>query len=145
MSNKKTEENTDQIHIEDLKLPIHVSHVKPGNTLCSNDQVILIQDGSTTIEFRLPPKFLPKKIPWRFGYIRDIVWAPNLGLFILLTRDALYSVSPQSLLTAESAASKPLADFTINTYKKIKPYDSTHLFWRCTCAGTTLYIAYSGR
>jgi hypothetical protein len=127
-----------------MTLPSELSHVKSGNTLCSIDSVMLIQDGSTTIEFRLLPNLEPKRIPWRFGLVRDIIWCSDLGVFILLTKDALFNISPKSLLIPATAVNKPMPDFTINTYKKAKPYDSKALFWRCTCVGTTLYISYSG-
>jgi hypothetical protein len=139
-----SEEQNDELNLSRLTIPVYIYHVKSGNTLCSNDNVLLLQNGSTTIEFCLLPKYKPTKLPWRFGLIRDIVWCPDLNLFILLTRDSVFSVSPQSLLIPDTAANKPIADFTINAYKKIKPYDTNASFWRCTCAGTTLYISYSG-
>jgi len=121
-----------------------VSHLKSGNALCANNNVLLLQDGSTAIEFRLPSKFHRKLIPWRFGLIRDIVWCSDLDLFILLTKDTLFNISPKSLLIPETALDKPLENFTINTYKKIKPRTNNLLFWRCTCAGTTVYITSAG-
>jgi len=123
--------------------PMHLSHVKPGYTLCSNGNVMLMQDGSTTIEFRLLPNLEPKKLPWRFGLVRDIIWCSDLDVFLLLTKDALYSISPKSLLIPATATNKPMPDFTINTYKKVEPYDVNASFWRFTCVGTTLYISYS--
>ena len=144
--NTKTvhEDENDILHLNEFTVPINVSHVKPGTTLCSNGQILLIQDGSTTIEFRLPPKFLPKKIPWRSGLIRDIIWCEDLGVFLLLTKDSLHSISPQALFTSETGVNKPQTEFSVSTYNKIKPFNGDTSFWRCTCAGTTLYIIYSG-
>jgi hypothetical protein len=139
------QETPDGFHLNLLTMPTYMYHVKPGNTLCSNGNILLLQDGPTTIEFRMLPKFQQKKIPWRYGLVRDIVWCSHLEIFILLTRDALYSFNPKSLLVTETATiNKPIADLTINTYKKVKPYDENQSFWRCTCAGPTLYINYSG-
>jgi hypothetical protein len=143
---QESEEKTDDFSLNRLMRPVYMSHIKAGSTLCSNGSVLLDQDGSTTIELRIPPKLQPKKIPWRYGLVRDITWCPELETFILLTRDALYSFSPKSLLLTENATTnKPIPDLKINTFKKVKPYDENNSFWRCTCAGATLYITYSGR
>jgi hypothetical protein len=143
MSHKKSSEQN-ELNLNQLSKPTHLAHVKSGSTLCSSDNVILLQDGSTTIEFRLSPEFQVKRLPWRFGLIRDIVWCADLDLFILLTRDAAYSISPKSLFIEKRALNKPLPDFTVNTYSKLKPDNDRNSFWRCTCVGTTLYIVYSG-
>ncbi|CAF1053332.1 unnamed protein product [Rotaria sp. Silwood1] len=137
-------EKTDEFRLNQITQPIYVSHVKTGSTLCSNDHILLLQDGSTTIEFRGYPKFQPVRIPWHNGLIRDMVWCSDLNVFILLTKDALFSVSPTSLFTVETAKDKPLVDLKINIYQKVKPFNNNVSFWRCTSAGTTLYISYSG-
>ncbi|CAF2447024.1 unnamed protein product [Rotaria sp. Silwood2] len=139
-----SQENPDEFRLNQLTQPIYISHVKTGNTLCSNDHILLLQDGSTTIEFRTPPKFQPTHISWHNGLIRDTTWCSDLNVFIVLTKDALFSVSPISLFTIETATNKPLVDLKISAYKTVKPYNDNVSFWRCTCAGETLYINYSG-
>ncbi|CAF1113041.1 unnamed protein product [Rotaria sordida] len=139
-----SQEKTDGFRLNQLTEPTYISHVKTGNTLCSNDHILLFQDGSTTIEFRTPPKFQRAHTSWHNGLIRDSIWCSDLDVFILLTKDALFSLSPTSLFTTETAKNKPLVDLKIHTYNKVKPYNNNVSFWRCTCAGTTLYINYSG-
>jgi len=133
----------EQLNINSLTLPISVTHLKPGNTLSTNNDSFLLQDGSTTIEIRALPKFEVKKISWRNGLVRDIIWCSELEVYILLTQKSLFTFDPQT----------SIAPTTINTdiqlkiipYSKIKPYGNEQSFWRCTCVGTILYISYSGR
>ena len=96
------------------------------------------------MEFLAPPKFKPKSISWYYGLVRDIAWCPNLNTFILLTKDALLSVSTESLFSAERIANKPFVDLEVKKYDTVKPCDDNISFWRCTCAGTKLFINYSG-
>ncbi|CAF0977103.1 unnamed protein product [Rotaria magnacalcarata] len=138
------QENPDAFDLTKLTQPISISHAKPGNTICGNDHVLLLQDGSTTIEFRIPPKFQSKCIPWNYGLIRDIIWCSNLNIFILLTRDSLLSISPEGAIVPAKTTTKSLDDFKIHKYPTVKPYDSSVVFWRCTCIGTSLFITYSG-
>ena len=130
--------------LDQLTIPTQIYHLQAGNTLCSNDQVVVLQNGSTTIEFRIPPKFQSKRIPWRFGLVRDIVWSSQIDGFLLLTRDALHSINPKPLFVSESARNKSLEKFSTKTYKQVKPFSQENLFWRCTCVGTTLFITYAG-
>ncbi|CAF4293935.1 unnamed protein product [Rotaria socialis] len=138
------QENPDTFDLTKLTLPISISHAKAGNTICANDHVLLLQDGSTTIEFRIPPKFQSKSIRWNYGLIRDIIWCSNLNIFLLLTKDSLLSISPEGVVVPAKATTKSLDDFKINKYPTVKPYDQNVGFWRCTCIGTSLYICYSG-
>jgi hypothetical protein len=96
------------------------------------------------IEFRTLPEFKRKRLPWRYGLVRDIVWSSHFNKFILLTRDAAFNISPESMLISQKARNKPIADFTVNKYNEIKPFNNTHVFWRCTSTGNSLYIIYSG-
>ena len=138
-------EDSQTLKLNQLTVPKQVFHVQGGNTLCSNDQILLLQDGSTTVEFRLPPNFQAKRIPWRFGLVRDIVWCSQFDVFLLLTRDALHSLSPNSMFISASARNKPLEKYPTKTYARIKPFHPDNLFWRCACAGRTLYITYAGK
>lgn len=139
------EEDSSSWKLDQLTIPTQVYHLQAGNSLCWNDQILILQDGATTIEFRSPPKFQSKRIPWRFGLIRDIVWSSQIDAFLLLTRNALHTISPKSLLLPQSPRDKPLEKFPTKTYKKVKSFSQDNLFWRCTCAGTTLYVVYAGR
>jgi len=135
----------DQLNINSLTLPISVTHLKPGNTLSTNNDSFLLQDGSTTIEIRAPPKFEVKKISWRNGLVRDIVWCSELNVYILLTHKSLFTFDPQTSIAPPTTTINTDIQLKIVEYNKIKPYDNEHSFWRCTCVGTTLYISYSGR
>jgi hypothetical protein len=137
-------ETSSGLALNKLTVPLHISHLKPGNTLCANDNVLILQDGPTTIEIRTPPKFEVKKIPWRYGLIRDIVWCPEFGVFILLTQKALFTLNTKSFVSPPSALYNTDIQLTVNSYAKIKPFDEKSSFWRCTCAGTTVYISNSG-
>ena len=95
---KEAIENDESFTLNDLKIPLHVSHVKPGNTLCTNDEFLILQNGSTTIEIRSPPQFRPKQVPWRDGMLRDISWCPELGIFILLTQKAVFAFNSKPLV-----------------------------------------------
>jgi hypothetical protein len=127
MSKKMT--SVYQLNLNNLTIPIYTAHLKPGNTLCANDDTFIVQDGSTTIEIRNPPKFALRKIPWRHGLIRDMIWSSELHVFIFLTQKSLFTFDPTT---------------AVSSHNKIKPLDDKHSFWRCTCIDTTLYISYSG-
>ena len=147
MSKKSKIEHQDEdvIKLNELTVPIYVSHVKPGTSLATNGEFLVIQDGSTTIEIRTPPKFEPKKMPWREGLIRDAVWCSELGVFFLLTQRGLYAFDPRTLVaSATTTTIDTHLQLKVITYTKIKPMDDSHSFWRCACAGKTLYICYSG-
>src|SRR4051794_17056940 len=88
---KEEEQDDNKFHINRLTIPISISHLKTGNTLSTNDDILVIQDGSTTIEIRTPPKFEPKRMPWRNGLIRDIIWCSELNVFALLTQHSLFT------------------------------------------------------
>lgn len=137
-------EDSHPLKLNQLTVPKQVFHIQGGNTFCSNDQILLLQDDSTTVEFRLPPKFQSKRIPWRFGLVRDIVWCSKFDVFLLLTRNALHSLSPKSMFISSLATNKPLEKYPTKTYKRIRPFKQEILFWRCACADTTLYITYAG-
>ena len=144
--NKPEEEDLDALHLDGLTVPIYIAHIKPGNTLCANEDVFIAQNGPTSIEIRAAPKFEPKKIPWRDGLIRDIVWCPQLAVFVLLTQKTLYTFDPASI-TAPVARHMATSDLhlKISAYNKIKPFDDRYSFWRCTSVGTRIFIAYSGK
>jgi hypothetical protein len=141
----KSNEDDNELHLNSLKVPIYVSHIKPGNTLCANNDSFLVQDGSTTIEIRVPPNFEPKIIPWRNGLIRDIVWCPELNVYILLTQKSLFTFNPLSIIAPPTTTINTDTQLKVTVYSKIKPYNQESSFWRCACIGTTLYICYSGR
>ncbi|CAF1079749.1 unnamed protein product [Rotaria sordida] len=143
-SDKQSNDNDDELKLNELKLPIYVSHLKSGNTLCANDNLLILQNGSTTLEIRTLPKFEPKHIPWHEGLLRDIVWCSELGLFIFLTQNALFTFNPQSIASPSTTTINTEYRFKIISYSTIKPYDNNSVFWRCTCVGTTVYITYSG-
>lgn len=144
--NASKEEDLDTLHLDRLTVPISISHIKPGNTLCANEYVFVTQNGPTLIELRAPPKFEPRKIPWRDGLLRDIVWCPQLAVFILLTQKTLYTFDPASI-TAPVHSSMATRDLQlkITAYNKIKPFDDRFSFWRCTAVGTRIFIVYSGK
>jgi len=141
---KKNSSNHEFI-LNQLTIPTYVSHLKPGTTLSANDDIFIVQDGSTTIEIRAPPKFEPKKAPWHDGLIRDIVWCSEFRVFILLTQKGLFTFNPQSLVTFPTTTINTDTQLNISSYSKIKPYDENHSFWRCACVGKTIYISYSGK
>jgi hypothetical protein len=134
----------DELNLNNLTIPIYLAHLKPGNTLCANNDMFIIQDGSTTIEIRIPPKFTPRKIPWRGGLIRDIIWSAELQVFIFLTQKGLFTFNPQSLNPPPTATNKPDPQLRVTSYQKIKPLDSKQSFWRCACVDTTIFVSYSG-
>lgn len=139
------DDDDDGFNLNHLTIPSYISHIKPGTTICANDNSFLVQDGSTTIEIRTPPKFEPKKVPWRDGLIRDIVWCSELNVFILLTQKNLFTFNPHSILALPTTTINTDIQLKITSYKKIKPENDTQSFWRCTCVGTTVYIIYSGK
>jgi hypothetical protein len=141
---RNTEEEAKPFDLYRLTMPHSGSHIQAGSGLCSNGHVLLFQDGSTVIEFRTLPEFKIKRLPWRYGLVRDIVWSSHFNKFILLTRDAAFNISPESMLISQKARNKPIADFTVNKYNEIKPFNNTHVFWRCTSTDNSLYIIYSG-
>ncbi|CAF4755133.1 unnamed protein product, partial [Rotaria magnacalcarata] len=57
MSNKKISKNDDGLNLIALGVPSNVTHMKSGNTLCSNDSLVILQNGATTLEIRTAPKF----------------------------------------------------------------------------------------
>ncbi len=135
----------DKINLNHLTEPIFISHAKAGNTLSANDDTFIFQDGSTTIEIRTLPDFERKRIPWRDGLIRDIVWCAELNVFILLTQKNLFILNPRSIVVPPTTKVNTNIQLKINAHGKIKPYNEKYSFWRCTCARTTLYISYSGK
>ena len=146
---EKTEE-IDALHLNHLTVPIYTGHIKPGNTLCANDNLFVVQNGPTSIEVRSAPKFEPRKIPWNHGLIRDIVWCPELSVFVLLTQKTLFTFNPHSITnptTMTTTTALPLGDIQlkISAYNKIKPFEDRYSFWRCTTVGTRVFVAYSGR
>ena len=138
-------DDSDPWNLSQITVPLYISHARPGATLCAGDDLLLFQDGSTTIEIRSPPKFLPKRIAWRNGLVRDIIWSSDLEVFFLLTKDTLFSLNIESFLDPRSRAINPEDDVLINYYSKVMPASTHYSFWRCTCVHSTLYIAYSGR
>lgn len=144
-SKKETKDaDDDDMKLNELTVPIYVSHVKPGSTLATNGELIVIQDGSTTIEVRTPPKFQPKRIPWRDGLIRDIAWCSELRVFFLLTQKGLFAFDSQALVAQPTTTINTEIQPKVISYTKIKPMDDAHSFWRCACVGKTLYICYAG-
>jgi hypothetical protein len=144
---QEPEQKVDEFSVNRLIVPDYISHVKTGNTLCSNDNnMLILQDGPITLDIRFAPKFDSKKFPWHNGLVRDIIWCPDLNEFFLLTKNALFSFNPSSLIASTFATTtkSPAADLVINSYKKVKPHDDIDSFWRCACVGTTIYITYSG-
>lgn len=144
-TNSQPVQNSNPFKLTRLTLPIHLSHLKSGNTLSTNGKVLVLQDGSSTIEVRKPPDFKPTKIPWRNGVLRDIVWSAGLNAFILLTKNALYSLKLNAHEAYLPPSLNPAAEFTVRAYSQIKPSDEQGSFWRCACVQSTLYIAYAGR
>ena len=144
-SNKSGKADVHEFNLTNLTIPIYMSHFKVGNTLCSNETFLIAQNGPTTIEVRMPPKFEPKQVPWHEGLLRDLVWCSQLNVFILLTQKSLFSFDPKLLFTRSVMADEERLQSSINAYRTIKPYDDKSSFWRCTCAGTMLYINYSGK
>jgi hypothetical protein len=116
-----------------------------GNTLCSNDQALVFQDGCTAIEFCSLPKFERKQVKWRYGLVRDIVWSDELAVFVLLTKDTLYTMDPEGLFDSARGYHKPIVELEVNVYSTIKPSHENSSFWRCAFADNTLYIIYAGK
>ncbi|CAF2920910.1 unnamed protein product [Rotaria sp. Silwood2] len=143
-SDKQLNDNDDGLKLNQLKLPMYVSHLKNGNTLCTNDNLLILQNGSTTLEIRTPPKFEPTHIPWHEGLLRDIVWSSELGLFIFLTQKALFTFNPKLIACSPTTTVNIELQFKLTSYSTIQPYDNNSSFWRCACVGKTLYITYSG-
>ena len=142
--NKSPKPSFNELDLNHLTLPIHISHIKSGSTLCTNEnKLIVIQDGSTTIEFMAPPKFEMKRIPWRHGLVRDIAWCPALCQFMLLTQKSLFALAiPSSSASGMNGADLEL---TAVSYSRVVPYANDKSFWRCACDGTTVYVSYSGK
>ncbi|CAF2145885.1 unnamed protein product [Rotaria magnacalcarata] len=143
MSNKKISKNDDGLNLIALGVPSNVTHMKSGNTLCSNDSLVILQNGATTLEIRTAPKFEAKQIPWHDGLIRDIVWNSELNVFVLLTKKSLFTFDSKTIDSATVTANND-SRLKIKAYSNIKPYNDKALFWRCTCVGTKLFISYSG-
>lgn len=142
MSNKKTK-NDNELRLNELGIPMHVAHVKPGNTLYANDNIVILQNGATTLEVCTAPKFELKQIPWNEGLIRDIIWCSELNLFLLLTKQSLFAFNPKSI----NLSTIGNGDIQLKTicYANVKPYDDKNLFWRIACDGTKLFICYAGK
>jgi len=134
----------DSLQLNKLTVPFYVSHVKPGSSLATNGDIVVIQDGSTTLEIRTAPKFEPKKLPWRDGLIRDIIWSSDLQLFFLLTQKNLFAFDPQTIVAPSTTTINTELQFKVLSFTKIKPIDESHTFWRCTCVGSNLFLSYSG-
>lgn len=143
----ETVEEIDVLHLNNLTVPVYIAHIKPGNTLCANENLFVVQNGPTSIEVRTAPKFEPRKIPWNNGLIRDIVWSPDLSVFVLLTQKTLFTFDPHSITAPTTASAKPLGDLhlKISAYNKIQPFEDRYSFWRCTTVGSRVFVAYSGR
>ena len=139
------EQSSNPFKLTRLTTPSYLAHLKSGNTLSTNGTLLVLQDGSGTIQVRTPPDFQPKKIPWRNGVLRDIVWSSGLNTFLLLTKNALYSLRYHPPEPFQLPAPNLESEFTISAYSKIKPYDEECAFWRCACVQSTLYITYAGR
>jgi hypothetical protein len=131
--------------LDRISVPHYGSHVQPGHGMCTDGNVLLFQDGSTILEFRTLSNFESKRIHWRHGLIRDIIYSSHFDRFILLTRDAVYSISGKPMLEYARVRNKPLVDFPISKFEGIQPFDDRHLFWRCTSVGKSLYIIYQGK
>ena len=144
-SNKSTKSNDHEFNLTRLTIPVYMCHFKVGHALCSNDTLLIAQNGPTTIEVRMPPKFEPKQVPWHEGLLRDSIWCSQLNVFVFLTQKSLFSFDPKLLFTRSAMTDEERLQSSINAYSTIKPYDDKNSFWRCTCAGTTLYITYSGK
>jgi hypothetical protein len=145
MSKKEPKvKDDDELHLNYLTVPNFVAHVKAGNTLCTDDEILILQNGSTTVEIRIPPKFEPKKFPWKEGLIRDIAWCPKLGVFIFLTHNSLYTFNPKSIAAAPTTTTNTDVQLIVTSYSKIKPFSDKNSFWRCTCVDTRVFISYSG-
>lgn len=141
---KSSKSSHNELDLNHLTLPMHISHIKSGSTLCSNGKKLLVfQDGSTTIELSAPPKFEMKKIPWRHGLVRDITWCSALGQFLLLTQKSLFALGIPS--SAAGGMNESDLELTALCYSRILPYANDKSFWRCVCDGTTVYISYSGK
>jgi hypothetical protein len=130
--------------LSQLTMPHFGTHIQPGNGLSTDGNVVLFQDGSTILEFRTLSNFEAKRISWRHGLIRDIIWSPHFDRFILLTRDAVYSISAKPMLESKKARSRPLVEFPVHKFEGVQPFDDKHLFWRCTSVGKSLYVIYAG-
>jgi hypothetical protein len=87
--------------------------------------------------------FHPRKIVWDYGVLRDIIWCHGLGVFGLLTKDNLFTIDPKPLYSPETV-NMPTVELIINAYSAITPGIDNKSFWRCACAGKTLYVIYSG-
>lgn len=137
-----TEQNSSSFvfDLNQLTVPDHVSHIKTGHTIATNGRILLVQDGPTTLEFAVPPKFDMKKIPWKFGLLRDLVWSEELSMFILLTKSNLYGLQIGGIADANSEPR-----LSSLCYSKIIPSSNDKSFWRCMCVGSTVYISYSGK
>lgn len=143
---KKESKKDGKLDLKHLKLPQYLSHVKAGNSLCANKYVLLFQNGPTTIEIRAPPKFEAKQIPWHEGLLRDIIWSEDLGTFILLSQNSVFTFNASSITAPKLHATSIHTEFQLKakSYEKIKPYNSNSRFWRCASTDKTLYICYSG-
>jgi hypothetical protein len=115
-----------------------------GSTLCSNGSVLVFQRSSSTIEFCKLPNFQSTRIPWRHGLIRDLIWCSAMRMFIMLTKDSLYSIDPLPLFSSAATPYKRLRTLATKIYNNVKPFAEDQSFWRCTCIGTRLLISYSG-
>ncbi|CAF3535510.1 unnamed protein product [Rotaria socialis] len=143
MSNQEISEKDDRFKLMELGIPYNVTHMKSGNTLCSDDSLVILQNGATTLEIRTPPKFEAKQIPWHDGLIRDIVWSSELKVFVLLTKKSLFTFDSKTTDCAAGTAHDD-SQLKIKAYSNVKPYNDKALFWRCACFDTKLFISYSG-
>jgi hypothetical protein len=141
----KETDDDDELNLNYLTVPSCIAHVKAGSTLCTNDEILILQDGATTIEVRLPPKFEAKRVPWRDGLLRDIAWCSELGVFVFLTQKTLFTFNPKSLVALPTTTINTDIQLTMTSYNKIKPFDDKNSFWRCAVVGKTVFISYSGK
>jgi hypothetical protein len=132
------------LNLVDLMVPIYSLHLKPGSTLSTNGEIVILQDGSTNIQAFHPPNFRRKNVPWLYGHIRDMIWSFEMKVFLLLTKNSVIGLNYQELIPRHPPALNPRPEFTLHTFMKVKPYDNLDSFWRCTCAQMSLFIAHAG-
>ncbi|CAF1289872.1 unnamed protein product, partial [Didymodactylos carnosus] len=125
------EDFSSHLDISRLTVPKKVEHVKLGHTLCSNDELLILQDGITALQVQ-DHTLEPQHVHWNHGLIRDICWSSLRRIFICICQKRVHSFDPMNV------------ESQINTFSHILPYEEKYSFWRCTCTQSTLFICYAG-
>ncbi|CAF0779205.1 unnamed protein product [Didymodactylos carnosus] len=127
----ETQDFSTHLDLSRITVPKKIAHLKAGYTLCSNGEILILQDGVTALQIR-NRTLVPQHLQWNRGLIRDICWSSLRHVFIFLCQKRVYSFDPTN------------PESETNKFQDILPYEEKDSFWKCSCIQSSLYICYSG-